>query len=138
KKLNQWNCWSTEVIPSLVPLWQAYLHKTSNLRIPALLKNTEGSECFCDSGGRLLHVTCILFDWVEQIVLRTCTCASAPSQLMAMGLFGCAPIAPSLAVDLRLLQFVKTLFVRLTPNTTAWCEPLAVFLQERGYGLTTQ
>jgi hypothetical protein len=57
---------------------------------------------------------------------------------MAIGLFGCAPIAPSLTVDLRLLQFVKTLFVRLTPNTTAWCEVLAVFLQERGYGLTTQ
>jgi hypothetical protein len=157
KKLNQWNRWSTEVIPSLVPLWRAYLRKTSNLRIPALPKNTEGSECFCDSGGRSLHVTCILFDrtslpffffallagadnslGVEQIVLRTCACASAPSQLMAMGLFGCAPIAPSLAVDLRLLQFVKTLFVRLTPNTTAWCEALAVFLQERGYGLTTQ
>ncbi|KIJ06706.1 hypothetical protein PAXINDRAFT_28170, partial [Paxillus involutus ATCC 200175] len=136
KKLNQWNRWSTEVIPSLVPLWRAYLRKTSNLRIPALPKNTEGSECFCDSGGRSLHVTCILFD--QQIVLRTCACASAPSQLMAMGLFGCAPIAPSLAVDLRLLQFVKTLFVRLTPNTTAWCEALAVFLQERGYGLTTQ
>ncbi|KIJ08130.1 hypothetical protein PAXINDRAFT_18710 [Paxillus involutus ATCC 200175] len=29
-------------------------------------------------------------------------------------------------------------FVRLTPNTTAWCEALAVFLQECGYGLTTQ
>ncbi|KIJ17290.1 hypothetical protein PAXINDRAFT_10133 [Paxillus involutus ATCC 200175] len=57
---------------------------------------------------------------------------------MAMGLFGCAPIAPSLAVDLRLLQFMKTLFVCLTPNTTVWCEVLAVFLQERGYGLTTQ
>ncbi|KAF8834234.1 hypothetical protein BDN67DRAFT_992712 [Paxillus ammoniavirescens] len=57
---------------------------------------------------------------------------------MAMGFFGCAPITPSLAVDLRLLQFVKTLFVRLTPNTTAWCEALAVFLQQRGYGLTTQ
>ncbi|KIJ07278.1 hypothetical protein PAXINDRAFT_19522 [Paxillus involutus ATCC 200175] len=138
KKLNQWNRWSTEVIPSLVPLWQAYLRKTSNFRIPALLKNTEGSECFCESGGRSLHVTCILFDRVEQIVLRTCACTSTPSQLMAMGLFGCAPIAPSLAVDLRLLQFVKTLFVRLTLNTTAWCEALAVFLQERGYGLTTQ
>ncbi|KIJ12672.1 hypothetical protein PAXINDRAFT_14434 [Paxillus involutus ATCC 200175] len=119
KKLNQWNRWSTEVIPSLVPLWRAYLHKTSNLRIPALPKNTEGSECFCDSGGRLLHVTCILFDRVEQIILCTCACASAPSQLMAMGLFGCALITPSLTVDLRLLQFVKTLF-------------------ERGYGLTTQ
>ncbi|KIJ16548.1 hypothetical protein PAXINDRAFT_28299, partial [Paxillus involutus ATCC 200175] len=132
KKLNQWNCWSTEVIPSLVPLWRAYLRKTSNLRIPALPKNTEGSECFCDSGGQSLHVTCILFDHI------TCACASTPSQLMAMGLFGCAPITPSLAVDLGLLQFVKTLFVHLTPNTTAWCKALAVFLQERGYGLTTQ
>ncbi|KAF8834163.1 hypothetical protein BDN67DRAFT_872803, partial [Paxillus ammoniavirescens] len=97
KKLNQWNCWSTEVIPSLVPLWQAYLCKTSNLRIPALPKNTQGLECFCDSGGRSLHVTCVLFDRVEQIILRTCACASTPSQLKAMGFFGCAPITLSLA-----------------------------------------
>ncbi|KAF8833837.1 hypothetical protein BDN67DRAFT_870251, partial [Paxillus ammoniavirescens] len=156
KKLNQWNHWSTGVIPSLVPLWRAYLCKTSNLRIPALPKNTQGLECFCDSGGRSLHVTCVLFDHtslclcfallagadislgVEQIILRTCMCASAHSQLIAMGFFGCAPITPSLAVDLRLLQFVKTLFVRLTPNTTVWCEVLAVFLQQHGYGLTTQ
>ncbi|KAF8833505.1 hypothetical protein BDN67DRAFT_863270, partial [Paxillus ammoniavirescens] len=55
-----------------------------------------------------------------------------------MGFFGCVPITPSLAVDLRLLQFVKTLFVHLTSNTTAWYEALAVFLQEHGYGLTIQ
>ncbi|KAG1833599.1 hypothetical protein DFJ58DRAFT_736069 [Suillus subalutaceus] len=37
------------------------------------------------------------------------------------------PIAPSLAVDLQLLELVKTLFVHTTPNTTAWCETLEVF-----------
>ncbi|KIJ61161.1 hypothetical protein HYDPIDRAFT_31671 [Hydnomerulius pinastri MD-312] len=137
KKLNQWRRWSTEVIPSLVPLFRAYLRDTSNLRIPAVLRSRDG-DCSCVSSGRTLQVTCVLFDRVEQIQLRACACSSAPSQLMSMGLFACAPIAPSLAMDLRLLHSVKTLFVRLTPNTTAWCEALAVFLQERGYGLTTQ
>ncbi|KIJ10415.1 hypothetical protein PAXINDRAFT_16570 [Paxillus involutus ATCC 200175] len=50
-----------------------------------------------------------------------------------MGLFPCAPVAPSLAVDLRVLQFVKTLFVRQTPNVTAWCEAVEVFLAGCGY-----
>ncbi|KAH7902838.1 hypothetical protein BJ138DRAFT_1121031 [Hygrophoropsis aurantiaca] len=30
------------------------------------------------------------------------------------------------------------LFVRMTPNTTAWCKALETFLYERGYKLTTQ
>ncbi|KAF8833999.1 hypothetical protein BDN67DRAFT_985641, partial [Paxillus ammoniavirescens] len=50
-----------------------------------------------------------------------------------MGLFPCAPVAPSLAVDLRVLQFVKTLFMQQTPNMTAWCEAVEVFLAGRGY-----
>ncbi|KAF8833822.1 hypothetical protein BDN67DRAFT_874399, partial [Paxillus ammoniavirescens] len=75
---------------------------------------------------------------IELVSDSTCACAFAPSQLMAMVFLGDVPITPSLAVDLRLLQFVKTLFVCLTLNTTAWCEALAVFLQECGYGLTIQ
>ncbi|KAF9231537.1 hypothetical protein BU15DRAFT_37958, partial [Melanogaster broomeanus] len=67
-----------------------------------------------------------------------CKCSTAPHQLMSMGLFACAPIAPSLAVDLRVLQFVKTLFVCQTPNATAWCEALEVFLAERGHTLKSK
>ncbi|KII83482.1 hypothetical protein PLICRDRAFT_119393, partial [Plicaturopsis crispa FD-325 SS-3] len=53
-------------------------------------------------------------------------------------LFPCAPSAPSLAVDLQLLEFVQNLFVRMPPNTTAWCDTLEAFLGNRGYKLTTR
>ncbi|KAG1770140.1 hypothetical protein EV702DRAFT_1202555 [Suillus placidus] len=62
----------------------------------------------------------------------------APLQLLARSYFSCTPISPSLAVDLQLLELVKTLFVHITPNTTAWCETLEVFLAGRGYQLTTK
>ncbi|KAF8834748.1 hypothetical protein BDN67DRAFT_992598 [Paxillus ammoniavirescens] len=35
--------------------------------------------------------------------------------------------------DLRVLQFVKTLLVQQTPNVTAWCKAVEVFLAGRGY-----
>jgi hypothetical protein len=67
------------------------------------------------------------------ISICCCSCSTAAHQLFTMGLFPCAPVAPSLAVDLRVLQFVKTLFVRQTPNVTAWCKAVEVFLAGRGY-----
>jgi CxC1 like cysteine cluster associated with KDZ transposases len=75
---------------------------------------------------------------IEILRIECCTCAPAPLQLLSRGYFACAPIAPSLAVDLQLLELVKTLFVHTTPNTTAWCETLEVFLAGRGYHLTTK
>ncbi|KAF9234576.1 hypothetical protein BU15DRAFT_89933 [Melanogaster broomeanus] len=118
KRINQWNRWATEVIPSLLPLFRAHLHETSNIKCSKF--------------------ACVLFDRIENISLRTCKCSTAPHQLMSMGLFACTPITPSLAVDLRVLQFVKTLFVRQTPNATAWCEALEVFLAERGHTLKSK
>ena len=52
---------------------------------------------------------------------------------MERGLFACSPVSPTLAVDLRVLELVKKLFVRLTPNMTAWCEALENFLEAQGY-----
>jgi hypothetical protein len=51
------------------------------------------------------------------------------------GLFACAPVAPSLVVDIRVLELVNKLFTRTTPNSTAWCEALETFLNEQGYKL---
>ncbi|KAI6102473.1 hypothetical protein EDD16DRAFT_1425502, partial [Pisolithus croceorrhizus] len=56
-------------------------------------------------------------------------------QLMEHGLFGCSPVAPTLAVNLHLLEFMKTLFVWLMPNTTAWCEAFECFIDGQGYKL---
>ncbi|KII83750.1 hypothetical protein PLICRDRAFT_83678, partial [Plicaturopsis crispa FD-325 SS-3] len=73
-----------------------------------------------------------------QIEIQVCACRPAASQLLARGLFPCAPRAPSLAVDLRMLEFVRTLFVRVPPNATAWCDALEDFLDGRGYKLDSR
>ena len=62
-----------------------------------------------------------------------CACTPATIRLMECGLFACSPTSPTLAVDLRVLELVKKLFVQLTPNMTAWCEALESFLGAQGY-----
>ncbi|KAI6137136.1 hypothetical protein F5141DRAFT_987675, partial [Pisolithus sp. B1] len=53
--------------------------------------------------------------------INACHCTPAPVCLMIYGLFASTPTAPTVAVDLWVLEFLKKLFVHLTPNTTAWC-----------------
>ncbi|KII82805.1 hypothetical protein PLICRDRAFT_120248, partial [Plicaturopsis crispa FD-325 SS-3] len=88
---------------------------------------------------QIFFVANITYDLdIEKIELTVCVCKPAALQLLNRGLFPCAPRAPSLAVDLRLLEFVKTLFVRMAPNATAWCDALESFLHGRGYKLETR
>lgn len=73
-----------------------------------------------------------------QIELIVCDCAPAASQLISRGLFPCAPTYPSLAVDLKLLNFVKKLFLRVPRNVSGWCEALEDFLGGMGYRMDSQ
>ncbi|KAG2079725.1 uncharacterized protein F5147DRAFT_552625, partial [Suillus discolor] len=140
KKLNQWRCWTNEVIPSLITPYFAYLRKSTSLcdRIGPDAEEVAAFQCRSSCRRRTLNITCILFNHIEILRIDCCACAPAPLQLLGRGYFACAPIAPSLAVDLQLLELVKTLFMHITPNTTAWCETLKVFLAGRGYHLTTK
>ncbi|KAJ3830980.1 hypothetical protein F5878DRAFT_550007, partial [Lentinula raphanica] len=45
---------------------------------------------------------------------------------------------PSLAVDLRVLEFVNRLYLRISPNNTALCDTLRDFLKSQGYQLKGQ
>ncbi|KAG1859391.1 hypothetical protein C8R48DRAFT_748596 [Suillus tomentosus] len=135
-----WQRWTNEVIPSLITPYLAYLRKSTSLRdhIGPQPDEVAAFQCKSSCQQRALDITCILFNYIEILRIESCTCASAPLQLLARGYFACAPIAPSLAVDLQLLELVKTLFVHITPNTTAWCETLENFLAGCGYQLTTK
>ncbi|KAI5989944.1 hypothetical protein EDD15DRAFT_2388922 [Pisolithus albus] len=84
----------------------------------------------------VVHRLCVCC--LEELEITYCVCTPAPVQLMKRGLFACSPVAPTLAVDLRLLEFMKTLFMLLTPNTTAWCEALECFLDAQGYQLQSK
>ncbi|KAG2028560.1 hypothetical protein BDR03DRAFT_838001, partial [Suillus americanus] len=126
KKFNQWQRWSNEVIPSLIGPYLTYQYKSSSLRHQPALQN-DPVECTASCHRRTLEMTCVFFNYLEVLNIDCCPCAPAPLQLLKLGLFACAPIAPSLAVDLHVLELVRTLFVWITPNTTAWCEALEVF-----------
>jgi CxC1 like cysteine cluster associated with KDZ transposases len=95
---------------------------------------------YASQGFNYSHVICTYRIHLElQVIeIRACQCSPAALQLLARGLFPCAPIAPTLAVDLKMLDFVQDLFVRMPPNTTSWCEAVEAFLGKRGYKLTTR
>lgn len=75
---------------------------------------------------------------LQAIEINTCQCGPAALQLLSRGFFPCAPIAPTLAVDVKMLEFVQDLFIRMPPNKTAWCDTLEAFLGKRAYKLTTR
>jgi hypothetical protein len=57
---------------------------------------------------------------------------------MQVGAFGCAPILPSLAVDLRVLEFTMNLFLQVAPNNTAISIALERVLSNMGFQLDHQ
>lgn len=50
-------------------------------------------------------------------------------------MFPCSPVYPTLAIDIRVLDFVRRLFLRIAPNYTAWCSAATDFLASLGYHL---
>ncbi|KAJ3714478.1 hypothetical protein C8R42DRAFT_646407 [Lentinula raphanica] len=108
------------------------LRQTSNLRHE--LKRSE-KACTCLNVPRKLPIVVVRFSQLEKIELSICACQTAAVQLVEQGLFPCAPIHPTLAVDIRVLDFVTKLFLRIAPNNTAWVDALSDFLNSQGYQL---
>jgi hypothetical protein len=150
KKARQWRKWVDEVIPSLVRPYLAVLRHTDSFRLPVPPR----TSCTCTSGSRRLNVVCVYFDsmlFVSPHILHlnaltgldctnvvVCHHASAAVQLVQLGLFPCAPVEPSLAVDMAVLQFASQLFMRSSPNVRAFADTIDVILSERQYKLTTR
>ncbi|KAG1840800.1 hypothetical protein F4604DRAFT_1885023 [Suillus subluteus] len=137
KRANQWRRWSEDIIPAMIVPYLSYIQETVSLHhanTPAIRHRTDG-ECGTGCRTRNIKVACVFFDAFEEIAIIACPCSPAPLQLLRRGLFPCAPLAPSLAVDLRLLEFVRLLFLRQSPNQTAWCDALETFLDGMKYKL---
>ncbi|KAI5994402.1 hypothetical protein EDD15DRAFT_2165929 [Pisolithus albus] len=137
KRHNQWWRWSEDIIPALVKPYMEYLEVSRSLRV-IVDAGVDGTGQCHNCVVHRLRVCCLFFHRLEELEITYCLCTPAPVQLMKRGLFACSPVAPTLAVDLRLLEFMKTLFVLLTPNTTAWCEALECFLDAQGYQLQSK
>jgi hypothetical protein len=67
-----------------------------------------------------------------------CKCVPVAVRLVNQGLFPCAPLWPSLAVSIDMLEFVSILFVHQAPNERAWCSALELYLNARGYHFVAQ
>lgn len=55
---------------------------------------------------------------------------------MKLGFFPCAPLRPTLAVNINLLQFVSFGFLNMAPNVTGWAKTIEEFLRVRGYAFS--
>ncbi|KAF8180298.1 hypothetical protein K438DRAFT_1603033 [Mycena galopus ATCC 62051] len=135
-KQNQWQQWTYNILPKLVPVFLALWSKTQSLRNVEGLALPELKTCACKK--RTLDVAVVRWNVIEHIFIRVCECHTAAEQLLTAGLFPCSLKRPSLAVDVTVLEFVKLLFVNLPPNNTAFCNTLEGFLASRGYKLTTK
>ncbi|KAG1819999.1 hypothetical protein EV424DRAFT_1472573 [Suillus variegatus] len=132
KRANQWHRWSEDIIPRMIVPYLSYIEETLSLRhanIPGERHSNDG-ECGTGCRTRSIKVACVLFDAFEEITIIACPCFPTPLQLLRRGLFPCAPMVPSLAVDLRVLEF--------SPNQTAWCDALETFLDGMRYKLTSK
>lgn len=152
KHTSQWVTWTTLVIPGMVDHYLRLLRKSESLQDVDFNRRL---RCSCgDVSGRNLNVLCIHFDGmfflpyvtlpayispgIRARTFRTCRCLSAPNQLVTAGLFPCAPVAPTLAVDLKLLEFTRQQFLFVAPNMTGWCDALETFLSNLSFKLTTR
>ncbi|KDR74540.1 hypothetical protein GALMADRAFT_141567 [Galerina marginata CBS 339.88] len=134
KRQKQWTKWSEVIIPKMLGPYVTLLRETKSLRDMTVAKSRVLCKR-CIHGGSL-EVSTIYFDRIEKILL--CTCTEPALQLLSLGLFPCAPTRPTLAVDLSMLEFVRTHSQNAAPNTTAWCETLESFLSKRQFKLTTR
>ncbi|THU96545.1 hypothetical protein K435DRAFT_819426 [Dendrothele bispora CBS 962.96] len=112
----------------------ALLRVTNNLRDPPSLRLCF-TRCNCCTNARELKVDIVRFNKYESIRFWASDCNLAITQLVQSGLFPCAPKQPTLAVDISMLDFVTRLFLRLSPNHTAWCGAVEDFLRCQGYKL---
>ncbi|KAJ3743316.1 hypothetical protein EV360DRAFT_90237 [Lentinula raphanica] len=92
-------------------------------------------SCDCCQSSRKLTIWVVRFSKIEQIDLWSSDCSKAAVQLICSGLFPCSPVYPTLAVDIRVLDFVRRLFLHIAPNYTAWCSTALDFLASQGYHL---
>ncbi|THU93061.1 hypothetical protein K435DRAFT_555641, partial [Dendrothele bispora CBS 962.96] len=128
KKELQARNWLEKVIPCLIEPYMELMRTTEDLRRTATLGIRARCECAL---SQQVTVLVLHFDKIQ--VPYCAKCELVAVQLVRSGLFPCAPFRPSLAVDIRMLDFVTQLFLRVSPNHTAWCHTLEDYLGSQGY-----
>ena len=66
---------------------------------------------------------------LKSMTIKYCKCTPTPIRLLSLGLFPCAPTAPTLAVDLNVLDFACELFYESGQITWGGVKHWKVFYQ---------
>ncbi|KAF8135243.1 hypothetical protein K438DRAFT_1911669 [Mycena galopus ATCC 62051] len=135
KRAAQWQRWQNETLPALLPEYARMMQETKSLR-DMEGRESQASPCACHK--EIHKVAVVRFSSIEDFEIHSCKCAPVPVQLMRMGAFGCSPVKPSLAVDLRVLEFTLNLFLQISPNNTAITVALERVLGNMGFQLDHQ
>ncbi|TFK60081.1 hypothetical protein BDN72DRAFT_550118, partial [Pluteus cervinus] len=132
KKVRQWKRWQDSVLPSLI---QPYLQLLATSESLSAMGSIVFPRCSCGS-ARKINSVMVSFTIMQSISFHSCQCLPpVAEQLVSQGLFPCAPLLPSLVVDVRLLDLASRLFLHMPPNNTAWCKTLEEFLSSLGFRL---
>jgi Kyakuja-Dileera-Zisupton transposase/CxC1 like cysteine cluster associated with KDZ transposases len=126
--------WNTTVLPALI---RPYMKFRREQRCPRVSEEPSEADCKCGSRHHMLGVICVHMERIEDIMLDICDCRPAPLQLVQRGFFPCAPVRPTLAVSLDMLEFVAELFLHVAPNERGWAETVVKYLKTRGYCFAT-
>ncbi|KAJ6558869.1 hypothetical protein DFH09DRAFT_1485992 [Mycena vulgaris] len=138
KREAQWKRWQQSVLPTLLPELACLFYETKSLRDLDRRQQQQRTACACKL--KTLKIAILHFSSIEDVELQICKCpsGSATVQLMRLGAFGCAPLEPSVAVDLRVLEFARNLFLQISPNTTAFTLAFERTLSSMGFQLQHQ
>ncbi|KAH6901151.1 hypothetical protein BKA70DRAFT_1437036 [Coprinopsis sp. MPI-PUGE-AT-0042] len=125
-RYTQWRRWTQDVLPKLIPTYLELIKASGNL-----VNVDRTREVFCNCGPAItrIDVICVSFDGLS--TRSFCTC-NPPAHLVMVGYFPCAPVRPSLAVDIRMLEFMRELYLRSAPNRTAWASALESVYSNQG------
>ncbi|EGO04290.1 hypothetical protein SERLA73DRAFT_24124, partial [Serpula lacrymans var. lacrymans S7.3] len=124
KSNTQWKRWRDNVIPSLTRPYLVLLSQTCCLcNAPTFNDPSENTGCACGLRKKLTVTSVSFFS----INILWCKCQPTALQLLHRGIFPCSPVAPTLGVDIRLLEFVRVLFAQTPPDVTALSNTLNSF-----------
>jgi hypothetical protein len=135
RKHAQADRWNKDVLPLLIRPFMKFTRGL--LSPPAAGASSPPIICQCGGRHRNLGVLFVSMEQLEDVVLDVCACRSAAVQILERGFFPCAPLYPTLAVSLHMLEFVAALFLHTAPNERAWAATVVGYLKARGYEFAT-
>ncbi|KAI0703077.1 hypothetical protein C8Q76DRAFT_801927 [Earliella scabrosa] len=126
------------LIPELVPHYLTYLESAQQRvgRVSGEILHHCSHDATCMT--EVTSITCLHFDYLIELEVHSCACASLPHTLVRNGLFPTSPTHPRVAVSIDLLDFYFALFERSADAITALAGALKTLYQRRGFPILNE